>query len=221
MPLQEKPLSQAIKERRATPAFDGSPIPDADLKQIMQEGLEAPSAYNSQPWRFVVVRDPQQRAALQTAAFNQSKVGNASAIVVACGNPDWKEDVERLVEDGRRAGTIHDKNEDVVRKAYTSFRSTPAGDVAALAPDWTVWLNRHVMIAFTTIMWAAETHGYDTAPMEGFVESAVKKTLGIPDHIRVVALLSIGKRQGEDKPYGGRAPLEKLVFEDRWGNELK
>lgn len=43
---QEKLLSQAVKDRRATPAFDGSPIPDADLKQILQEGLEAPSAYN-------------------------------------------------------------------------------------------------------------------------------------------------------------------------------
>ena len=221
MPLQEKPLSQAIKERRATPAFDGTPIPDEDLKQILREGLEAPSAYNSQPWRFVVVRDPQQKAALQAAGFNQTKIGNAGAVVVACGNPDWKVDLERLIEDGKRAGSItHDKVEKV-RKGFEAFRGGAPGDQAGLQPDWNIWVNRHVMIAFTTIMWAAETLGYDTAPMEGFLESAVKKALGIPEHIRVVALLSIGKRTGPDKPYGGRAPLEELVYEDRWGNGLK
>ena len=79
MSSQEKSLSQAIKERRATPAFDGSPIPDADLKKILQAGLDAPSGYNAQPWRFVVVRDPEQKAALQAAAFNQSKVGTQAS----------------------------------------------------------------------------------------------------------------------------------------------
>ena len=71
-----------------------------------------------------------------------------------------------------------------------------------IAPDKGVWVNRHVMIAFTTMMWAAETLGYDTAPMEGFVESKVRQVLGIPDHVRVVALLAIGHRKGEGRDEG-------------------
>jgi nitroreductase len=53
--------------------------------------------------------------------------------------------------------------------------------------------------------------------MEGFMESQVKQVLGIPDHVRVVALLAIGHRKGADKLYAGRLPARKTVFEDRWG----
>ncbi len=223
MSTQEKPLSLAVKERRATPAFDGSPIPDADLKKILQAGLEAPSGYNAQPWRFVVVRDPLQKAALQAAGFNQTKIGEASAVIVACGDPDsWKSDLDELIEEGKKTGYIANAQiEEGIRTNYRGFRGSAPGDAGGIAPDWSLWLNRHVMIAFTTMLWTAETLGYDTAPMEGFLESAVRKALGIPERVRVIALLSIGKRKGPDKPYGGRAPMETRVFADKWGNGLK
>ncbi len=57
----EKPFSQAVKERRATPSFEDVPIHTADLEKIIRAGLEAPSGYNTQPWRFVVVRDAEQK----------------------------------------------------------------------------------------------------------------------------------------------------------------
>ena len=56
-----KTLAQAIRERHATPSFDGSPISPAELKQILEAGLSAPSGYNMQPWRFVVVQSPEQK----------------------------------------------------------------------------------------------------------------------------------------------------------------
>lgn len=48
------------------------------------------------------------------------------------------------------------------------------------------------MIAATTMMWMAEALGYDTGPMEGFDEEAVRTVLGIPTHFRVLFLLAIG-----------------------------
>ena len=56
MSSTEKPISRIIRERRATPSFDGTPVPDKDLKQILSAGLSAPSGYNMQPWRFIVVQ---------------------------------------------------------------------------------------------------------------------------------------------------------------------
>jgi len=64
----EKPFSQAVKERRATPSFEDVPIHTADLEKIIRAGLEAPSGYNTQPWRFVVVRDREQKEKLRAAA---------------------------------------------------------------------------------------------------------------------------------------------------------
>src|ERR1700745_2949064 len=81
----KKTLSQAIQERRATPSFDGAPIPAEDLRQILEAGLHAPSGYNMQPWRFVVVQSPEQKKRLRAASFNQGKVEEASAVIGACG----------------------------------------------------------------------------------------------------------------------------------------
>jgi len=53
-----KSLAQAIRERRATPSFDSTPIPAVDIVQILEAGLAAPSGYNMQPWRFIVVQSP-------------------------------------------------------------------------------------------------------------------------------------------------------------------
>ena len=57
------------------------------LKKILRAGLEAPSSsYNMQPWRFVVVRDPEQRKRLRLAAMNQEQVEQTPVVIVACGD---------------------------------------------------------------------------------------------------------------------------------------
>ena len=42
--------------RRSTPSFDSTPLPGEDLSAILEAGMQAPSGYNMQPWRFVVVQ---------------------------------------------------------------------------------------------------------------------------------------------------------------------
>jgi nitroreductase len=191
----EKLLSQAIKERRATPSFEDVPIHNADLEKIIRTGLEAPSGYNLQPWRFVVVRDAEQKKKLRAAAFGQPKVEQASAVIVACGDPlGWKDgDLEEMLHISAQHGFNDPAEQEKIRKTVTGFLGGPAGKAAGIEPTFDLWANRQTMIAFTTMMWAAETLGYDTAPMEGFMEDQVKALLKIPARVRVVALLAIGR----------------------------
>ncbi len=218
---RERPLSEALRDRRATPHFESTPIPDADLKKILSAALEAPSGYNLQPWRFVVVRAPEARKRLREAAMGQPKVEEAPVVVVACGDPQgWKKgDLEQMLRLGNRHGFPESGNEGA-RRAVSGLLDGTGGEAGGISGNIHVWINRHVMIAFTTLMWMAECLGYDTAPMEGFFEDRVKQVLDIPDEVRVVALLAIGRRTGNDKLYGGRFPSSQLIFSDRWGNGL-
>ncbi|MEO9071735.1 MAG: nitroreductase family protein, partial [Edaphobacter sp.] len=101
----KKTLSQAIEERRATPSFDETPIPSEDLKQILEAGLSAPSGYNMQPWRFIVVQSVEQKKRLRAASYNQGKVEEASAVIVACGDADgWRRDLDMMLEQGLKGG---------------------------------------------------------------------------------------------------------------------
>jgi nitroreductase len=215
----EKLLSEAIQQRRATPSFDGTAVPQEDLKKILQAGLEAPSGYNLQPWRFVVVRDPEARKRLRAAAMGQPKVEQAPVVIVACGDPEgWKGgDMEEMMQ----LAELDEGTRNVIRQNLNNFLGGQAGDKGGVAPDFGLWVNRHTMIALTTMMWTAETLGYDTAPMEGFSETAVRQTLGIPDRVRVVALLAIGHLKGPDKPYGKRFAMDRVVFNNKWGSGLK
>jgi nitroreductase len=219
----EKPLSQAIKDRRATPSFEDVPIHSADLEKIIRAGLEAPSGYNTQPWRFVVVRDPEQKKKLRQAAFGQPKVEEASAVIVACGDPQgWKDgDLEEMLRISAEHGFNDPAEQETIRKSVSGFLGGGPGQAAGITPTFDLWANRQTMIAFTTMMWAAETLGYDTAPMEGFMEDQVKALLKIPERVRVVALLAVGRLKGKDKLYAGRFEPARSVFADTWGESIE
>ncbi len=210
----EKPLSQAIAERRATPSFDGVPIPDADLETILLAGLHAPSGYNLQPWRFIVVRSPDQKRRLRSACFNQAKVEEASVMIVACGDADgWRHgDVEEMLRLGREGGMPENYAEQA-KIAIPNFLSNH--------PNLPVWLNRQVMLAFTHMLLMAEVMGYDTAPMEGYEPAKVSEILKLPLSYSVVALLAIGRRKGPDNFNGGRFAMARTVFAEEYGKPIR
>ena len=217
-----KSFSQIVLERRATPSFLPNPVPDADLEQILTAGLNSPSAYNLQPWRFIVVRDLDNRRKLRAASFNQPKIEEAPVVLIACANLEgWKDgDLEEVIALARANGYGDEARYASWRKNVAAFFGSNPGSVGGIAPDIAVWGNRHTMIAFTTMMWMAETLGYDTAPMEGFDEEKVKNVFSIPQEVRVVALLAIGRRKDADKAFGGRFPIRRTVFSEKWGEPL-
>jgi nitroreductase len=210
----EKPLSRAIAARRATPSFDGSAIPGEDLKAILDAGLHAPSSYNMQPWRFVVVRAPEQRRRLRGASFNQAKVEEASTVVVACADADgWRTgDLDEMLRLGREGG---------MPENYAAQAQTSVPEYLTHHPNLAAWLNRQVMIAFTSMMLMAEVLGYDTAPMEGFEEGKVREVLRLPLSYTVVALLAIGRAKGAEKFSSGRFSMARTVFGEEYGKAIK
>lgn len=209
-----KTLSQAIAGRRATPSFDGTPVPDADLKKILDAGLHAPSGYNMQPWRFIVVRTPEQKKRLRGASYNQAKVEEASVMIVACGDADgWRNgDLDEMLRLGREGG---------MPEHYAEQAKITIPNYLSNHPNMQMWLNRHVMIAFTHMLLMAETLGYDTAPMEGFEQEKVHEVLKLPLSYHVVALLGIGRLKGPDKFDGGRFSMARTVFDEEFAHPIK
>ncbi len=57
-------ILQAIKERRSIRQYSQEPISEDQLNQILEAGRWAPSRGNSQPWKFIVLKDEQIRREL-------------------------------------------------------------------------------------------------------------------------------------------------------------
>jgi nitroreductase len=215
MAKEAKTLAQAIRERRSTPSFDGEPIPAADLRQILEAGLLAPSGYNMQPWRFIVVQQPEQRKRLRAASYNQAKVEEASVVIVACGDRDgWRKDLDEMLRLGRAGGMPE------------SYAAQAEGNVPGYLSSFSEgqmqgWLNKQVTWATAQMMLMAEVMGYDTAPLEGFEQDKVCETLKLPLSYWVVSLLAIGHLKGPDKFDGGRFEMSHTVFGEEYGKSLK
>jgi nitroreductase len=209
-----KPITQILLERRATTNFTNEEVPEEYLEAILNLGVQAPSGYNLQPWRFIVVRDDDNRKRLQQVAFNQPKVAEAPVIIIAVGmKEEWKEYADEVFREGaeRGAGKLDgwQQYRDGALQFLTGMQSMP------------VWVNRHTMIAFTTMMLVAEAYGFDTAPMEGFDAAGVKREFDIPEEGEVCALLAIGRAATPEKAYPGRFELDRVVFSERFGDSWK
>jgi nitroreductase len=76
--------------------------------------------------------------------------------------------------------------------------------------DREAWGAGQGYIALGYLLLAAEAHGYQTSPMLGFDPEAVKRLLGLPAHVRLPALVAIGKGTEPGFPHH-RHPVERIV----------
>jgi nitroreductase len=75
---------EAIKIRRSVRAYDTRQIPDDVLMRVLEAGRAAPSAGNSQPWHFIVVKSPEKREILSKRMFTKFLV-ESPVVIVGCG----------------------------------------------------------------------------------------------------------------------------------------
>jgi nitroreductase len=74
----------AIKGRRSVRSYKDLKVESTKVEKILEAGRLAPSANNRQEWKFIVVKDTETKKKLARAAMNQSFVGQAPVVLVAC-----------------------------------------------------------------------------------------------------------------------------------------
>jgi nitroreductase len=205
-------VPDAIRHRRTTKKFKADPIPEATLKELVALTVAAPSSYNLQPWRIVIVSDPEKRAALTKAAWNQTQVATAPVtFVFAVDVRGWEKTLEQTLKTGAESGAWNEK-------AIAYFRTAIPGFQNSLTDKLREYPIKDAMIAATHLALAAESLGLNSAFMNGWMEDAVKEVIGAKDNpdIAIALLMPIGYGDGA---YGhaGRLPQELTVFE----NQLK
>ena len=208
------PLSapEAIVRRRATRSFDPSrPVPDELLKEVLRLATLAPSGYNLQPWRFLVVRREANRRKLRASAFNQPKVTEAPVVVIVLGyHHPHRSHLGAMVDQMLAWGAVTPEGAaELKARAGATMERLPE----AARP---LWATRSSMLAAATLMIAAESLGVSSAPMEGFDASKVKEAFGVPDDHTVCCLVALGYAAAE-KPFPGRFGLAEVCFEEHFG----
>jgi nitroreductase len=195
-------VTEAAESRRSIRKYEPTPIPRAHLEEILRVTGLAPSPWNVQPWRFVIVEDAATKSRLQAAAYGQAQVGNAPAVIVMYSDmTDALETFEEAVHPGMK-GAAGDKMAADVRGTFAAMS----------ADDRNAWGNAEANIALGFLLLTAQAHGYSTSAMLGFSPDAVKDVVGLPSDARIPALIAIGVGAEEGFPHHRHA-VERIA---RW-----
>ncbi len=82
--MKKMNVFDAIKLRRSIRSFQDRPIEEEKLLRVLEAGRLAPSAKNTQEWRYVVVKDAELRRKVAVAANNQYFIAEAPVVIVGC-----------------------------------------------------------------------------------------------------------------------------------------
>ena len=191
-------VTEAAEARRSIRKYEPAPVPRGDLEEILRVTSLAPSPWNLQPWRFVIVEDADTKAKLQAAAYGQAQVGVAPTVIVMYS--DMTNALETIEE------TIHPGMPDHP-KAAADIRATFAG---MSENDRHAWGFAEANIALGFLLLTAQAHGYSTSPMLGFAPDAVKELLSLPADARIPALIAIGRGDEDGFPHH-RHSVERIA----------
>jgi nitroreductase len=213
--LQTKPLDvpSAITQRRSIKSFKPDPISPELLKQLVELTVAAPSSYNIQDWRIVIVQDEAQKAALSAAAWNQKQIVEAPVtFVFAADATAGEQDLTAIYEQGIQTGAW---TEGTVNYFKTAIPQHQAG----LGDKRREYAIKDAIIAATHLVLAAESLGLSTCFMNGWIEEKVKEVIGAADNpdIAIAVLVPVGYA-AESRRDPGRLPFAYNVFVDKVGN---
>ena len=195
---------EAIYQRRAVKGFDPEHrLTSDEERKLLEAAIQAPTSFNIQHWRFVVLRDPELRLKIRKELGNdQAQMTDASLLILMTADVQaWRKQPERY------------------------WRDAPP-DVAKILVDWMGpfhegrdWLQRDeaqrsIGMAMQTLMLAAKSMGYDSCPMIGFDIDKVAELIHLPDDHVMGAMVAIGKGTKQPWPKPGQLPLDEIVFEN-------
>lgn len=195
----------AIRERRSIKHYDPEhQLTEDEIKVLLESAMQAPTAFNIQHWRFVVVRDPNLRREIRKVAWDQAQVTDASLLVVLCANQNaWDEQPERYWEKAPKA--VQEFLVPAIGQYYSGRPQVQRDECM-----------RSCGIAGATLMLAAKALGYDSCPMDGFDFEAVAKLIHLPENHVISFMVAIGKGVQDAWPKPGQLSYDEVVVTDRF-----
>ncbi len=203
-------LFEIIETTRAMRRLRPDPVPDELIAKILQAGVCAANGGNTQRWRFLVIKDPTIKQAVQVyykRAFDEvvgPRYRNSS--------PPPGVSRERYLRQHAAVEYLTDH-----------FHEAPVWIVACLQDDApTRWSGASIYPAVQNMLLAARALGLGSTLTTRHLlhEKEAEAALGLPPGVHSYAILPIGYPMGRFGPVK-RAPLAEVVYAERWGEPYR
>ncbi|MGA0901139.1 MAG: nitroreductase family protein [Luteolibacter sp.] len=198
-------VTEAIDARRSVKHYDPEhEMPEEDLKELIRLTKLAPSSFNMQNYRLVVVCDKELRKQLRKVAWDQAQVTDASVLFIMCADLTAHEADPKLYW-----GHAPQEVQDILGPALKPFYD---GNPQLTRDEG----MRSSALAGMTLMLAAKGMGYASCPMVGFDADAVAKLINLPENHALSFMIAVGKEIQDAWPRGERLPDSTVVIQDKF-----
>jgi nitroreductase len=194
---------ETIQSRRSIKHYDPAhQMTEAEIRELLEAAMQAPTAFNIQHWRFVTVTDPDIRKQIRANAWGQAQVTDASLLVVLCADKDaWKKEAGRYWKNAPQP--VQDFLVPAIGPYYEGKEQVQRDECM-----------RSCGLAGMTLMLAAKAMGYDSCPMDGFDFDAVAKIIKLPDDHVISFMIAVGKGTQPAWPKPGQLAYEEVVIQN-------
>ncbi|WPR71032.1 NAD(P)H-dependent oxidoreductase [Flavobacterium sp. NG2] len=181
--------------RYATKKFDATKkITNEDLS-ILKEAIRlSSSSYGLQPYKVLIVENPELRAKIQPAAWGQSQIVDASHLIVFANMTTMTEtEIDNYLKN------ISDIREIPLESiaGYADFMKSKILTLSAETSN--IWASKQTYLAMGNLLNAAAELKIDVTPMEGFVPAQVNEILGLDKlNLNASLIATLGYRHSED-----------------------
>ena len=213
---QLEAFKQVVESRRSVRKFTDTPIPDNVLRDCLKLAMLAPNSSNLQPWEFYVIDSEKMRNRANKICMNQNAAKTAARLIAIIARTDnWHAHSQQVLRDFP-IKPVPKKVKDYYTKVVPlDFVRGPAnvvslakwGAVQAIrqvkgpmkSPYYTFddvknWATNNAALAAENLMLALRAYGFDSCPMGGLDEPALKRLLGLGDDHHVVMMIGAGER---------------------------
>ena len=163
-------LLDAIQQRYACRQFVArQAVAESDLDLVREAGRLAPSAFGLEPWRFITLLDPAQRAAVAHACYDQPAAATAAAFIV----------IAALVD-------ALDPDSDYVRARFEA--EARGQDTAPIHESYRAFYR-----AAAHMLLQAAHLGLGSCPIGGYDEAALTAALNLPPGEVPALVIALGR----------------------------
>lgn len=208
MPFAAEDFLSLVKERHAVRNFDPNyQISQQQLRELLKLASSAPSAWNLQHWKFLVITEQLDKERLFPIADQQQHVLDASAMIAVLGDLEPWRNVESaympLVRERLMSESSYHRLADQLERIYATPR---------LARDH-AYLN--ASLAAMQVMLAAKSIGLNTCPMGGFDAERLVDAFAIPSRYTPIMLIAVGRATAPARPTI-RIPIDEQIVWDKF-----
>ena len=181
--------------RYATKKFDATKkVSTEDLNTLKEAIRMSSSSYGLQPYKVIIVENPELRAQLQQAAWGQSQIVEASHLFIFANDTNiGDEAIDSFLN------TISATRETPL-ESLTGYGDFMKSKISTLEPAIkNVWTSKQTYLALGNLLNAAAELKIDVTPMEGFVPAQVNEILGLDNlNLNASLIATVGYRHEED-----------------------